>query len=87
MRYWKRCRDRLETTGPSSLVVIWVRDARAENEILVSSFTYRLPRKSDSPQDLDTNSDCPVAAIASDQGSLMTFGANFTNDTVNVSTD
>ena len=35
-------------------------------------------------QDLDTNSDSPVTALASDQGSSTTFAASFADGTVKV---
>lgn len=79
---WKQQGGTLLVSGDSRVIRVW--DAHTENQILVSFSCLIFCIALILAQDLDTNSDSPVTAIASDQGSSTMFVASFADGTVKV---
>jgi regulator-associated protein of mTOR len=80
---WKQSGGTLLVGGDSRIIRVW--DAHAETQTVVMCQLVFIPHRSlSSVKDLDTNSDSPVTAIASDPGPSSTFVASFADGTVKV---
>ena len=79
---WKQAGGFLLVGGDSRIIRVW--DAHTEAQLLVCASPVIESRSRNIPQDLETNSDSPVTAIASERGPSSVLLASFADGVIKV---